>query len=200
MQHNILTSFYLVLENSAKKKKLRNIFTVLFVILGLVLAVSTLVSADVFQGTTSHTVLRNLLLLDLIYVLVVAGLVAIRITKLIFSRRSRASGSRLHSRLTKVFTLTALFPTIVVAAFATISINFGMEGWFSSNVQQVVENSMQAAEAYEGEHQNSLVKDINYLSTVLNEKKTSNFFLGEGNVREILSQFLSSFNISLETL
>ena len=189
MQHNILTSFYLVLENSAKKKKLRNIFTVLFVILGLVLAVSTLVSADVFQGTTSHTVLRNLLLLDLIYVLVVAGLVAIRITKLIFSRRSRASGSRLHSRLTKVFTLTALFPTIVVAAFATISINFGMEGWFSSNVQQVVENSMQAAEAYEGEHQSSLVKDINYLSNILNQQKSTNFFMSEGNVREVLSQF-----------
>ena len=42
-------------------------------------------------------------------------------------------------KLTKVFTLIALLPAIIVAIFATISINFGLEGWFSSNVQKVVE-------------------------------------------------------------
>ena len=177
------------MENGIKKKELRNIFTVLFVFLGPVLAISTFVSADMFQRTTNPILLRNLLLLDLIYVLIVAGLVAIRVTKLVVSRRSRTSGSRLHARLTKVFTLIALLPTIIVATFATISINFGLEGWFSSNVRQVVENSMLAAEAYENEQKNNLIKDINYLSKVLNEQRSQNFFLGEANIREILSQF-----------
>ena len=85
--------------------KVKNLLTLLFVLLGPVLAISTFISADLFQKTTSTILLRNLLLLDLIYVLIIAGLVALRITRLILSRRSRTSGSRLHTRLIKVFTL-----------------------------------------------------------------------------------------------
>ena len=91
--------------------------------------------------------------------------------------------------LTKVFIFIALLPTIIVATFATISINFGVDGGVSSNFRQVVENSMLAAEAYENEQKNNLIKDINYLSKVLNEQRSQNFFLGEANIREILSQF-----------
>ena len=169
--------------------KIKNLLTLLFVLLGPVLAISTFISSDLFQKTTSTVVLRNLLLLDLIYVLIVAGLVAVRITRLILSRRSRTSGSRLHTRLTKVFTLIALLPTIIVAIFATISINFGLEGWFSSNVQKVVENSMMAAKAYENEQKQYLINDINYLANILNNQKLKNRFAEEGYIRNVLSKF-----------
>ena len=96
--------FLSIIQNT----KIKNLLTLVFVLLGPVLAISTFISADLFQKTTSTILLRNLLLLDLIYVLIIAGLVAIRITRLILSRRSRTSGSRLHTRLTKVFTLIAL--------------------------------------------------------------------------------------------
>lgn len=169
--------------------KTKNLLTLLFVLLGPVLAISTFISADLFQKTTSTILLRNLLLLDLIYVLIIAGLVAIRITRLILSRRSRTSGFRLHTRLTKVFTLIALLPTIIVAIFATISINFGLEGWFSSNVQKVVENSMMAAKAYENEQKQYLINDINYLANILNNQKIKNQLIEDGYIRNILSQF-----------
>ena len=177
--------FLSIIQNT----KIKNLLTLVFVLLGPVLAISTFISADLFQKTTSTILLRNLLLLDLIYVLIIAGLVAIRITRLILSRRSRTSGSRLHTRLTKVFTLIALLPTIIVAIFATISINFGLEGWFSSNVQKVVENSMMAAKAYENEQKQYLINDINYLVNVLNNQKVKNRFADEGYIRNILSKF-----------
>ena len=177
--------FLSIIQNT----KIKNLLTLVFVLLGPVLAISTFISADLFQKTTSTILLRNLLLLDLIYVLIIAGLVAIRITRLILSRRSRTSGSRLHTRLTKVFTLIALLPTIIVATFATISINFGLEGWFSSNVQKVVENSMMAAKAYENEQKQYLINDINYLSNILNNQKVKNRFVDEGYIRNILSKF-----------
>ena len=142
MKHNFLTSFFIFLLSIVQNTKINKLLTLVFVLLGPLLAITTFISADLFQKTTSTVLLRNLLLLDLIYVLIIAGLVAVRITRLILLRRSRTSGSRLHTRLTKVFTLIALLPTIIVAIFATISINFGLEGWFSSNVQKVVENSM----------------------------------------------------------
>ena len=177
--------FLSIIQNT----KIKNLLTLVFVLLGPVLAISTFISADLFQKTTSTILLRNLLLLDLIYVLIIAGLVAIRITRLILSRRSRTSGSRLHTRLTKVFTLIALLPTIIVAIFATISINFGLEGWFSSNVQKVVENSMMAAKAYENEQKQYLINDINYLANILNNQKVKNRFVDEGYIRNILSKF-----------
>ncbi len=189
MNHNFLTVYFIYFLSIFQNAKIKNLLTLLFVILGPVLAISTFISADLFQETTSTILLRNLLLLDLVYVLIIAGLVAIRITRLILSRRSRTSGSRLHARLTKVFTLIALLPTIIVAIFATISINFGLEGWFSSNVQKVVENSMMAAKAYENEQKQYLINDLNYLANVLNNQKLKNKSIGEGYIRNILSKF-----------
>ena len=189
MKHNLLTSFFIFFLSIVQNNKINKLLTLVFVLLGPVLAIITFISADLFEKTTSTILLRNLLLLDLIYVLIIAGLVAVRITKLILSRRSRTSGSRLHSRLTKVFTLIALLPTIIVAIFATISINFGLEGWFSSNVQKVVENSMMAAKAYENEQKQYLVNDLNYLANVLNSEISKNRLIEEGYVRNVLSKF-----------
>ena len=189
MKHNLITSFFIFFLSIIQNNKINKLLTLVFVLLGPVLAIITFISADLFEKTTSTILLRNLLLLDLIYVLIIAGLVAVRITKLILSRRSRTSGSRLHTRLTKVFTLIALLPTIIVAIFATISINFGLEGWFSSNVQKVVENSMMAAKAYENEQKQYLVNDLNYLANVLNSENSKNRLIEEGYVRNVLSKF-----------
>ena len=189
MKHNLITSFFIFFLSIVQNNKINKLLTLVFVLLGPVLAIITFISADLFEKTTSTILLRNLLLLDLIYVLIIAGLVAVRITKLILSRRSRTSGSRLHTRLTKVFTLIALLPTIIVAIFATISINFGLEGWFSSNVQKVVENSMMAAKAYENEQKQYLVNDLNYLANVLNSEISKNRLIEEGYVRNVLSKF-----------
>ena len=75
-----------------QNNKIYKLITFVFVLLGPVLAIITFISADLFEKTTSTVLLRNLLLLDLIYVLIIAGLVAVRITRLILLRRSRTSG------------------------------------------------------------------------------------------------------------
>ena len=51
-------------------------------------------------------------------------------------------------RLVRFFTLIALIPTIIVAVFAAITLNFGLEGWFSDRVRNVVSNSLAAAQAW----------------------------------------------------
>ena len=54
---------------------------------------------------------------DIIYVLVIAALVASRVVAMIAARRNKSAGSRLHLRLTGVFGLLALIPTVAVAVF-----------------------------------------------------------------------------------
>ena len=75
---------------------------------------------------------------------------------MIAARRRKSAGSKLHMRLVRFFTAIALIPTILVAVFATITLNFGLEGWFSDQVRNVVTNSMAAAQAYEEEHRITL--------------------------------------------
>ena len=76
--------------------------------------------------------------MDLVYVLLIIGIVLVRILFVLSQRRSRLAGSKLHFRLAGVFTTMSLLPTITVAVFATISINLGLEAWFSERVQSVV--------------------------------------------------------------
>ena len=69
--------------------------------------------------------------------------------RMIADRRSQSAGSRLHMRLTGVFAFVALVPTILVAVFAVLTVNIGLEGWFSERVSNVVGTSLSAAQAYE---------------------------------------------------
>ncbi|MEQ9158379.1 MAG: PAS domain-containing sensor histidine kinase, partial [Roseovarius sp.] len=140
-------------------RQLQNYATLGLVILGPLLAFATyLLLGPLDQGTSSNG-LRLVLLADMVYVLMVAGLVLQRVARMIAARRSRSAGSRLHLRLTGVFALMALLPTITVAVFATLSVNMGLEAWFSDRVGRVVDSSVAAAQAYEDEHRRDLVTD-----------------------------------------
>jgi two-component system nitrogen regulation sensor histidine kinase NtrY len=132
--------------------------------------------------------LRLILLADLVYVLLIAALVMSRVLQMVADRRRQSAGSRLHLRLTGVFAFVALVPTILVAVFAVLNLNIGLEGWFSERVRNVVGSSLEAAEAYEAEHRDALTQDAVALAGLLNVAKQSRFFLDDGQMRQVLSQ------------
>ena len=115
----------------------------------------------------SASTIRVVLLGDLVYILVLATLVLRRIVGMVAARRARSAGSRLHLRLTAIFALIALIPTILVAVFAVMTINVGLEGWFSERVRGAVAASLAAAEAYEQDERNDLLADANALAAYL---------------------------------
>ena len=136
---------------------------------GPLLAVATVAVLSEMQWFGGGDLLRPVLLADFVYALVVAVFVAQRIAGMIAERRRRSAGSKLHMRLVRIFTAIALIPTILVAVFAAITVNFGLEGWFSDRVRNVVANSLAAAEAYEEEHRVTLQTDAQVLGAYLNE-------------------------------
>ncbi|MEN8831239.1 PAS domain-containing sensor histidine kinase, partial [Pacificibacter sp.] len=111
-----------------------------------------------------------------------------RVVKMIGARRAQSAGSRLHLRLTGVFVALALIPTVTVAVFAVVTLNFGLEGWFSDRVRNVVGSSLSAAEAYEAEHSNGLATDTRSLATFITERRRSVTILPDGALREVLNQ------------
>ncbi|MDH5798933.1 MAG: HAMP domain-containing protein, partial [Paracoccaceae bacterium] len=171
-----------------RHRRVQNAATLGLVTLAPVLAALTfLVLGPLGEGATSPT-LRLVLLADLIYVLVLASLVLQRVVRMIAARRAHSAGSRLHLRLTGVFALVALIPTVLVAIFATLTINIGLEGWFSDRVAGVVGNSLEAAQAYENEHREDLTADVRALGGYLNAARRATFFVSSGDLRQMLAQ------------
>jgi two-component system nitrogen regulation sensor histidine kinase NtrY len=158
------------------------------VFLGPVLAVATFLALGPFNQDATSPALRLILLADLIYVLVIAALVLARVVRLVADRRSKSAGSRLHLRLSGVFMLIALIPTVLVAVFAVLSINIGLEGWFSDRVRSVVGSSLSAAQAYEAVQRDDLAADVVTLAGYLNDAKRRTTFLRDDQLRPLLSQ------------
>ncbi|UYP69100.1 PAS domain-containing sensor histidine kinase [Thalassobacter stenotrophicus] len=170
-----------------RQRRVQTWITLGLVALGPVLVIATFGVLGPL-GTDNAAALRGVLLLDLVYILVVATLVLMRVARMVSARRARSAGSRLHMRLTFVFSGMALVPTILVAVFATFTINIGLEGWFSDRVRLALGNSVDAAQAYAQEHRDNLIQDANGLAGYLNVAKQSTFFLSDADLRQILTQ------------
>lgn len=171
-----------------RQRRFQNAVTLGLVVLGPLLAVGTFVVLGPFGQGANSTGLRLILLADLVYFLALGGMVLARLARMIAARRAKSAGSRLHLRLTGVFAGIALVPTILVAVFAGLTVNIGLEGWFSDRVRGVVGTSLAAAEAYQNEHRQDLVTDATALANFIDTARRSTFLLADSDLRQILAQ------------
>ena len=179
---------YLGWENLSRVRRTRRVqtgATLGLVVLAPILAALTLYVLGPLDGGASSTALRLVLMADLVYVLMVAALVLQRVARSVAARRARSAGSRLHLRLTGVFATVALVPTVLVAVFAGLTLNVGLEGWFSDRVRAVVGSSLSAAQAYEEEQRAGLREDAGALANFL-DSAAAREGLSDGDLRQLL--------------
>ena len=181
-----------------RQRRVQTAMTFGLVFLGPMLAVATFLALGPFNQGAASPFLRLVLLADLVYTLVVATLVLARVARLVADRRSQSAGSRLHLRLSGVFALVALVPTVLVAVFAVLTVNIGLEGWFSERVRSVVGTSLSAAQAYETQSRQDLIEDAEALASYLNVAKQSTFFLQDDQLRPLLTQGQSAVQRGLK--
>jgi len=130
---------------------------VVLTILATVLTYAVLTGSAFFMPATPSAILV-LLNLDLALLLAIAILVAYRIVLLWGERRRRTAGSGLHVRLTALFSLVAAAPAVLVAVFSLVFLHFGLQGWFSTQVDRALTNALTVAEAYVREHSRTAAK------------------------------------------
>ena len=188
VQRTSTNKTWLKLSRLRRQRRVQTGFTFALVFLGPLLVVATFLALGPFNLGAGSQYLRLIFLADLIYILVVASLVLARVMRMISDRRRQSAGSALHLRLTGVFAFVALVPTILVAIFAVLTVNIGLEGWFSDRVRNVVGASLNAAQAYEDEQTTALKDDATSLAAYLNIAKQKSFFLIDDQVRPILTQ------------
>ena len=95
----------------------------------------------------------SLLSPPLIALLLVANLIPAIALMVLYSRRvarKRAEreglgSGKLHARLVTLFSILAAVPTVLVAIFASLSLQSGLEFWYSDRARGMLENSVQLA-------------------------------------------------------
>lgn len=119
-------------------------------------------------GTPDPTKVLYLLYVDLVLLLMLSGIVAQRVVSVWVQRRRGMAGSALHVRMVVMFSLLAVTPAILVAVFAALFLNFGIDSWFSSRVRTAVDASQAVASAYLQEHIQNIRADTLAMANDLN--------------------------------
>ena len=141
----------------ARRVRLERKLTIFLVMAAVGLGLTTFAATTGhLPGTTSSATLFSLLLADLVLLLALCGIVARRLVLVWLERRRGMAGARLHARLVGLFSLVAVAPAIIVAVFSAILFDFGLRVWFSDRVSTVVRNSLNVAELYLEEHQQTI--------------------------------------------
>ncbi|MEN8677000.1 MAG: PAS domain-containing sensor histidine kinase, partial [Alteriqipengyuania sp.] len=74
-------------------------------------------------------------------------------------RRAAGSTARLHVRLVFLFSLIAAVPTLLVAVFAAVLFQSGVDFWFSSDSRGLFESTNEFAESYFEQNQFDLAQE-----------------------------------------
>jgi two-component system nitrogen regulation sensor histidine kinase NtrY len=116
---------------------------------GLLTAVATiaLLMGEGLAGE-ANTVIGAILYASLVLSAGLAGILIHRIVRVARAWRVAATGARLHLRFVTLFSLAALAPAIIVAAFLGFTFSQGVERWFSQRVESTIENAADVGRAY----------------------------------------------------
>ena len=104
----------------------------------------------VFWALAVNGLLTSLLVIEL----------GLEVALLIRARRRGRAAARLHIRIVGLFSIVAVVPAILIAVVASITLNRGLDHWFSERTRAIVETSLSIAQAYAEEHARTLKVDI----------------------------------------
>ena len=124
-----------------------------------------LVGSAILLGLATYVILTGLTPIkptqDLIVYLLSANaalvgamvlLIGWQIVRLFLAKRRGIAGAALHIRMITLFGLIASLPAIIVAIFASVTLNRGLDAWFSERTRAIVDSSVIVAQAYMREH------------------------------------------------
>ena len=196
MRHGFVSSLLDRIADLRESASFNSGLTFGLVVTGPMLVFLTFYLMQPIQGGRGY--LRFVLTADFVYILFITTLLIRRIVQLAADRRAESAGSRLHFRLTTAFGVIALFPTVLVAIFAVLSINQALEGWFSERVRSAVGASLSAAQAYQTQVRNGLMADTRVFAQQLNDFNNNRFQNGNIDTDSQLSPELTRLQTEFE--
>ena len=157
------------------------------VVLALLSALFTfLVLTGLTPIVPTHEVVVTVLLANATMVMVLVGIVAWGFFDLIRARRKGRAGARLHVRIAFMFGVVAAVPAILVAVIASITLERGLDRWFSTRTRAIVGSSVGVAQTYVREHALAIRADLVAMADDLSRLR-SMYDENRARFREILT-------------
>ena len=126
--------------------KLATIGCGVLVVIMVALTISLLNQESAPGSFISPVLIAFLLIANLIPAIALMVLLARQLARAQAERRGMGTG-RLHTRLVALFSVIAAVPTVLVAIFASLLIQSGLEFWFSNRARGMLENTVQLAQS-----------------------------------------------------
>ncbi|MHA1189055.1 MAG: hypothetical protein ACTSSQ_01130 [Alphaproteobacteria bacterium] len=112
------------------------------------------------QIDPSPEVVRTAGIVNGVVVFFLILVIGYEIYRLIEARRRRRAASRLHVRIVALFSIIAALPAILTAVIASITLDKGLDRWFSERTAAIVNTSRSVAQAYVEEHTRIIALDL----------------------------------------
>ncbi len=120
----------------------------------------------------SEDVISGLLFANTALVVLMAILVIVQVVQLFIAHRKGTPGAGLHIRLISLFSIVAVAPALLVAMFAALTLNRGLDAWFSDRTRNIVDTASTVAEAYLLNASDATRNDLASISTDLNQQRS----------------------------
>ena len=140
---------------------------------GLITVVLALLSAIVtfliLTGLTSiapsDNVVVTVLMINCALIMALVAIVVWQIYLLWKDRKGHTAGAELHIRIVSLFSLIALLPAIILAIFASFSLDQRLDYWFSKRINSIINSSGDVASSFLDEHGQVIRSDILAMAT-----------------------------------
>nr|WP_240539916.1 PAS domain-containing sensor histidine kinase [Salinarimonas soli] len=136
---------------------------------------SALATFLILSGLTpvlpTHDVVVWAFRLNIVLVLVLAGTVVWEARGIVRARMARAAAAGLHIRIVGLFSLVATFPAILVAIVAMVTLERGLDPWFTGWIRELMQRTGQIAQSYRELQCRTMVRETNLMAADLNRAK-----------------------------
>jgi two-component system nitrogen regulation sensor histidine kinase NtrY len=170
---------------SSEARRRRNELIIIGIISALILVLTTIEIKFPQVGgkipIANNIIIFSLININIILILLLIFLVIRNLVKLIFERKQRVLGAKLRTKLVVAFVSLSLIPTILLFFVAVGFITNSVEHWFSAQVEQSLQGSLEVAQTYYRDFANDTVSAAQQIGKFLSKQD-----LYKGSVEKVL--------------
>ena len=187
-------------ELSAESKRRRNELIIMGIASVLILVLTTIeMKFPQVVGripVANNIIIFSLININIILILLLIFLVIRNLVKLIFERKRKVLGARLRTKLVVAFVSLSLVPTLLLFFVAAGFITNSVEHWFSAQVEQSLQGSLEVAQTYYRDVANHLVSSAHQISQSLSRQGVTRGDKGKSALREQLEAKRAEYRLS----
>ena len=145
-----------------------SLFNILILFLAIFLITSTWLTLTGQVFNPSNAVIFLLFVMNAVFIVVMVLLIISKFSQILIARKRNIAGASLQIKLISLFGIVSALPALVVAVLATITLDRGLDKWFSDRTKSMLEKSNIVAKSYLRERSHNLRAEIGAMQIDLN--------------------------------